>query len=278
MRSVAVPSAHRGMSAEELGHAALRIAGCRSLTALRDALFSQADSIIGVVAMGLYLFDGANRLQLISNRLAPLGFLDEYEREFCKSDTMLDCIIAERRTVDGFHFHGPARWRRSGNYDLLRGWGFYHNMGGAFVVNGRAAGALFVATARETEPFDAIHVKRLDLLCRAGSLALTAMEERERPRCDLRSNSASADGHDLSFAGRNVPGELLESGDERPIDRLPARSREVARLLCQGQPNKVIASQLGISVYTVKEHVQNLCRRFGALNRTELAHRLSKSS
>jgi len=85
MRSVAVPSAHRGMSAEELGHAALRIAGCRSLTALRDALFSQADSIIGVVAMGLYLFDGANRLQLISNRLAPLGFLDEYEREFCKS-------------------------------------------------------------------------------------------------------------------------------------------------------------------------------------------------
>lgn len=277
MRSVAVHSADRGMSAEELGHAALRVAGCRSLTALRDALFGQADSIIGVVAMGLYLFDDADHLQLISSRLAPRGFLDEYEREFCKSDTMLDCIVADRRTVDGFHFHGPARSRRSGNYDLLRGWGFYHNMGGAFVVDGSAAGALFVATARETEPFDAIHVKRLDLLCRAGSLALTAMRERERLQCAL-SDSASPDRRDLPSVDRNAPGEFLELGDERPIDRLPTRSREVARLLCQGQPNKAIASQLGISVYTVKEHVQNLCRRFGALNRTELAHRLSKSS
>ena len=49
-------------------------------------------------------------------------------------------------------------------------------------------------------------------------------------------------------------------------------------LLCRGRPNKAIAHELGISVYTVKDHVQNLCKRFGALNRTDLVHRLLISS
>jgi DNA-binding CsgD family transcriptional regulator len=275
MRGVAARSPATEPSADDLRRAALRVADCRSLKALRDALFGQADSIIGVVAMGLYMFDRADQLQLFSSRLAPQGFLDQYAREYAKADTMLDCIVGERRTVDGFHFHGATGWPRSGNYEILRGWGFYHNMGGAFVVDGQTAGALFVATAQNRGPFAESQVKRLDLLCRAGSLALTAMRERERFRCEL-SNSGTADWRDLSCAELDASG--AQDDDDRPIDHLPARAREVARLLCQGQPNKVIANHLGISVYTVKEHVQNLCRRFGALNRTDLVHRLLISS
>ena len=273
MRSVAAPASNREISAGALSKAALQIADCRSLAALRDALFGHADPLIGSVAMGLYMFDRAEELRYIASRLAPQGFLDEYEREYRRSDTMLDCIVSQRRTIDGFHFHGPARWRHSGNYEILRGWGFYHNMGGAFVVDGRVAGALFVATAHHAEPFEEAHVKRLDLMCRAGSLALAAMRGRERLRCEL-ANSASDDRRDfLSIEGDwSAPTEQF--ADNRPMDRLPARSREVARLLCQGHPNKAIATRLGISVYTVKEHVQNLCKRFGALNRTDLVHRL----
>jgi DNA-binding CsgD family transcriptional regulator len=277
MRSVVARPANREISADAVRRSALCIADCRSLTALRDALFSHADRMIGVVAMGLYMFDRADELRYVSSRLAPQGFLDEYEREYRKTDTMLDCIVSQRRTVDGFHFHGPARWRHSGNYEILRGWGFHHNMGGALVVNGRAAGALFVATARAVDPFEEVHVKRLDLMCRAGSLALTAMRERERLRCEL-SVSASDDGPGLWSVEGEWSGPSAELDDDRPMDRLPARSREVAMLLCRGRPNKAIAHELGISVYTVKEHVQNLCRRFGALNRTDLVHRLLISS
>jgi DNA-binding CsgD family transcriptional regulator len=273
MHSVAVPASNREISADGLTRAALRIADCRSLTALRDALFGHADKLIGSVAMGLYMFDRAEQLRYMSSRLAPQGFLDEYEREYCKSDTMLDCIVSQRRTIDGFRFHGPARWRHSGNYEILRGWGFHHNMGGAFVVDGRVAGILFVATAHAAEPFGDVHVKRLDLMCRAGSLALAAMRGRERLRCEL-ANSASGDWRDLLSVETDWSGPAEPLDDSRPIDRLPARSREVARLLCQGHPNKAIAKRLGISVYTVKEHVQNLCKRFGALNRTDLVHRL----
>jgi DNA-binding CsgD family transcriptional regulator len=277
MRSVVARPGHREISADAVRQAVLSIADCRSLTALRDALFSHADAMIGAVAMGLYMFDRAEELRYVSSRLAPQGFLDEYEREYRKTDTMLDCIVSQRRTVDGFHFHGPARWRHSGNYEILRGWGFHHNMGGAFVVNGRAAGALFVATAHDVDPFEEVHVKRLDLMCRAGSLALTAMRERERLRCEL-STAVADDGHVLWSVERDWSGASTALDDDRPMDRLPARSREVAMLLCRGRPNKAIAHELGISVYTVKEHVQNLCRRFGALNRTDLVHRLLISS
>ena len=277
MRSVVTRPDSREISADAVRQAALCIADCRSLTALRDALFRHADCMIGGVAMGLYLFDRADELRYISSRLAPQGFLDEYEREYRKADPMLDCIVSQRRTVDGFHFHGPARWRHSDNYELLREWGFHHNMGGAFVVNGRPAGVLFVATAHDVDPFEEDHVKRLDLMCRAGSLALTAMRERERLRCEL-SSAVADDGRDLWSVERDWSGASTALDDDRPMDRLPARSREVAKLLCRGRPNKAIARELGISVYTVKDHVQNLCKRFGALNRTDLVHRLLISS
>jgi len=273
MPSLPVPVTNREISADGLTSAALRIADSRSLTALRDALFGHADSLIGSVAMGLYLFDRTEQLRYISSRFAPQGFLDAYEREYWKSDTMLDCIVSQARTIDGFHFHGPAQWRHSGNYNMLHGWGFHHNMGGAFVVDGRVAGTLFVATAHDPEPFEDVHVKRLDLMCRAGSLALAAMRGRERLRCELAS-TASGDWRESLSVETDWSGPPEPLDDIRPIDRLPARSREVARLLCQGHPNKAIAKHLGISVYTVKEHVQNLCKRFGALNRTDLVHRL----
>jgi DNA-binding CsgD family transcriptional regulator len=274
MHSVFAGRPNLEMSADDLAQAALRIADCRSIPALRDALFSEADALIGVVAMGFYMREGGGGFRLVASRLAPQGFLQQYAKEYAKADTMLDCIVGERRTIDGFHFYGPAGWRRSGNYEILHSWGFHHNMGGALVVRGEIAGVLFAATARDRDPFQEGQVKRLDLLCRAGSLALSATRERERLRCEL-SNSAAADWREM--ADRDCPSIPIKLANGRPLDRLPARSRAVAQLLCEGQPNKAIAQDLGISIYTVKEHVQNLCRRFGAQNRTDLVQRLLTS-
>src|ERR1700722_11318190 len=159
MRGVLAREPDPDLSADDLAQAALRIADCRSLPALRDALFAEADALIGVVAMGLYMRDDAGGLRLTASRLAPQGFLQQYAREYARADVMLNCILSERRSIDGFHFYGPAGWRRSGNYELLRGWGFHHNMGGAFVVGGQTAGALFVATAHDHDPFEEGQVK-----------------------------------------------------------------------------------------------------------------------
>jgi DNA-binding CsgD family transcriptional regulator len=265
------------VSADAVRRAVCSVADCRSLPTLRDTLYAQLNNIVGVVGMGLYIFDRTDELRYVSSRRAPQGFLDDYDREYRKIDTMLDCIVSKRCAVDGFRFHGPAGWRRCGNYDLLHDWGFYHNIGGALVVNGRTAGVLFVATPHDVQPFAEAQVERFDWMCRAGSLALTAMHERERLWCEL-SNIEATDWRDVWSTGRDLPATAGATDGDPTLDRLPARSRAVALLLCQGQANKVIARQLGISVYTVKEHVHNLCRRFDAINRTELVHHLLKFS
>jgi DNA-binding NarL/FixJ family response regulator len=55
--------------------------------------------------------------------------------------------------------------------------------------------------------------------------------------------------------------------------RLSGRQLEVLRLIEMGQTNKEIAKALGISVATVKLHVQAILNITGARNRTEAALR-----
>ncbi|PAY21623.1 helix-turn-helix transcriptional regulator [Rhodopirellula sp. SM50] len=56
---------------------------------------------------------------------------------------------------------------------------------------------------------------------------------------------------------------------------LPVTSREaqVLRHIAFGLSNREIAKSLGISVETVKEHVQNILRKTGASDRTDVAVR-----
>lgn len=61
------------------------------------------------------------------------------------------------------------------------------------------------------------------------------------------------------------------------IDRLSNRQREVLAQLQVGRTNKEIAKSLGISVATVKLHVQAILSTAGARNRTEAVSRLAKA-
>jgi len=57
----------------------------------------------------------------------------------------------------------------------------------------------------------------------------------------------------------------------RPPSRLSPKQEEVLRLLRQGQSNKLIASQLGLSEATVKVHLRCIMRKLGVANRTQVA-------
>ena len=54
-----------------------------------------------------------------------------------------------------------------------------------------------------------------------------------------------------------------------PSLRLTPRQTEVLELLLQGQPNKLIARHLNLSVETVKDHVASLLRVLGVSSRTQ---------
>lgn len=53
---------------------------------------------------------------------------------------------------------------------------------------------------------------------------------------------------------------------------LTPREREILPLIAEGQPNKVIADRLGLSVHTVKLHSHNIFAKLGVANRTGAAN------
>lgn len=234
----------------------LSVAESRSLDALGVNCHRAVALMTGSPTIGLYLLDGALP-QLLYGRHVPDGFLAEYEAEFRHNDPLLHSILAKRRTVDGVTLIGSAHWLCSQSYDLLRRWGFAYNMCGPLWFADQPVGIVYTATRDAAAPYTEASRERMEMLCRAGSLALAHMIEAGQLGGDpypwARASSRSAAGHLASLH-----------------ERLPPRSAEVAVRVCQGQTNKEIAREMEISDHTVKEHVANLCKRVGAHNRTEL--------
>lgn len=70
---------------------------------------------------------------------------------------------------------------------------------------------------------------------------------------------------------RVVQGDSITVTEENPFSRLTPRENEILLLLAEGQSNKVIARNLGISDGTVKLHVKSILRKLGVHSRVEAA-------
>ena len=68
-----------------------------------------------------------------------------------------------------------------------------------------------------------------------------------------------------------VQGESVTARDPSPFSELTPREGEILGLLAEGQSNKAIARNLGISDGTVKLHVKAILRKLGVHSRVEAA-------
>lgn len=68
-----------------------------------------------------------------------------------------------------------------------------------------------------------------------------------------------------------VQGESVTARDPSPFSDLTPRENEILGLLAEGQSNKAIARNLGISDGTVKLHVKAILRKLGVHSRVEAA-------
>ena len=59
------------------------------------------------------------------------------------------------------------------------------------------------------------------------------------------------------------------------LTSLSKRQREVLTLLLQGKPNKTIASNLGVTEFTVKGHITRILAALNVKNRTEVVYTLA---
>jgi len=256
---VTVPTEHERLDhlpERRLADRLMSIAESRSVRALGIACCSAIGELTGSPTVGLYLLEGIEP-ELVYSRHVAAGLLDNYKAGFWKCDPVLDCILTSGRAADGASLLGSQHWRHSPSFEMLQEWGFSYNMGGPLWCGNKIIGVLFTATADAEAPYTPLLRQRMDMLCRAGSLALANM---------MNSGELEADRNAILLrTDASLPPAAALSA------RLPPRSADVAIRVCRGQTNKEIAREMGISDQTVKEHVANLCRRFGAHNRTELA-------
>ena len=69
---------------------------------------------------------------------------------------------------------------------------------------------------------------------------------------------------------------VLARAHHSPAARLSPREREVARMIAKGYPNKIIASVLDISVWTVSTHLRRIFAKLGVTSRTAMVTTIFK--
>jgi DNA-binding NarL/FixJ family response regulator len=77
---------------------------------------------------------------------------------------------------------------------------------------------------------------------------------------------------DATIAKEQPPGT---PGPRRTQPHLTPRESEIVRYVLLGESNKQIARRLGISNYTVRDHVSNLLKKSGVTSRSRLGFVLS---
>jgi DNA-binding NarL/FixJ family response regulator len=135
----------------------------------------------------------------------------------------------------------------------------------------------FIATSLDPS----LALEALTFLLRGGSFfPLSALlEEARPPRVDIASATTAPDTGEPGAALRQatVPTPERRNGDgPAPVHAgdhagppLTPRQKEVLERLREGKSNKLIARELNMTEATVKVHVRQIMRKFGATNRTQ---------
>jgi DNA-binding NarL/FixJ family response regulator len=73
----------------------------------------------------------------------------------------------------------------------------------------------------------------------------------------------------LTAQAEAAPSNAAERGEAASVAFSP-RELQIIEMLEKGEPNKVIAAQLGLAVATIKVHVRNIMKKLKARNRTQV--------
>jgi len=245
----------RDTEGDSVAERLVSVAESQSIEALGFACCEIMGEITGSQAVGLYLFDGDEPALIYSGHVSQ-GLLASYKSGFWRNDPVLKHVCSTGSSADGATLAGTDNWQRSPTFDALREWGFGHHMGGPLRYGDRIVGVMYTAATSVHTPYTPAHRRRMDLVCRAGSLAIANMI-----------NLGQIRASDVPIVLR----QYHQGMASRASLPLSPRLTEVAVRLCRGYTNKEIAREIGISDQTVKDHVATLCRRFRVNNRTRLA-------
>lgn len=157
---------------------------------------------------------------------------------------------------------------------LLEGSGARHVLTIALDDDGRVAGAL--SLVRELGSDDFSDAEREQALAFAPLLSLALRGAAHGVTFSASRKAAAGTVRDEMADGESIDDETGDgAAPAGPLGCLTPREREVARLVCAGHPNKVVARMLDASPWTIKNHLRAVFEKTGTHNRTELCARLA---
>jgi len=130
-------------------------------------------------------------------------------------------------------------------------------------LNVGAQGVVYAGTSAN------LAVQAFSFILNGGSCFASAMRPKRAPAAQRH---PVVDYPDAPCGMGGVNGAEDDLEDAGPINRnLTSRQKAVLELLSRGDSNKAIARRLGMREGTVKVHVRHILRKFGLVNRTQLA-------
>jgi DNA-binding NarL/FixJ family response regulator len=122
-----------------------------------------------------------------------------------------------------------------------------------------------------------------DLTAAVSLGAAGALDRQVDPETLIRCIHAVVNGE--YWFQRDLTRSLLDSISEGGVEtdapcdpRLTPRETDVIRALARGQTNREIASSLGMSEHTVKQHLKSVFGKLGVSSRVELVLRMTQSA
>lgn len=103
-----------------------------------------------------------------------------------------------------------------------------------------------------------------DLVARAIEAGCSGFLKKTRPASDIITSIRAVARGELVVSANELAGVLERFRSGAVGERLTAREREVLRHLAQGQSNEDIATELYVSIHTVRNHVQNILTKLNA--------------
>jgi DNA-binding NarL/FixJ family response regulator len=191
-------------------------------------------------------------------------------RETLKADADFDLVLLDLHLGDADGFDVLAEFRAA--YPALPVVVVSASDRSSDVIRAIDAGAMGFVPKRASNDtlFEALH------MVMSGGIYVPPMTMGSEPPAKPEGDTVPSvlrvlrdTGHDSGFQHNAVP--LAELG-------LTPRQTDVLALLLKGQPNKLIARELNLSVETVKDHVAAVLRTLGVSSRTQAVLAVSQMS
>ncbi|MGG3556644.1 LuxR C-terminal-related transcriptional regulator [Peribacillus frigoritolerans] len=233
----------------------------------REKVLQTFENLFGYCQSVFWLCDDNNDLIEPITLNIDKYVTDDYLNNFYQLDLLAPKYnrqkASKQTVIKNLDLLPPELYEKSVYYnDFMFKYGFYYDVGVFLYDRNSIKGVLNFVRSKKEKPFSTSDIMCLEVISRFLS----------QKTSDFPYPSVSVPKENINPLKNKI---LASSQDSRQPD-LTSKEAEILQLVLKGHTNITIASELFISVNTVKRHLQNLYRKFDVSNRTSLCYKFVK--